>query len=47
LRAIEPTNTNRGHDWYHRHVLRYGIERTELELAWADRVARDLRRGPQ
>lgn len=47
LRAIEPTNTNRGHDWYHRHVLRYGIERAEHELAWADRVARDLRRGPQ
>jgi DNA-binding PadR family transcriptional regulator len=46
LRAIEPTNTNRGHDWYHRHLLRYGIERAELELAWADRVASDLRRGP-
>jgi len=26
-RAIEPTNTNRGHDWYHRHLLRLGIER--------------------
>jgi DNA-binding PadR family transcriptional regulator len=47
LRAIEPANTNRGHDWYHRHVLRYGIERAELERAWADRVAQDLRRGPQ
>jgi PadR family transcriptional regulator AphA len=47
LRAIEPTNTGRGHDWYHRHLLRYGIERAELELDWADRVARDLRRGPR
>jgi len=45
LRAIEPTNTNRGHDWYHRHLLRYGIERAELELEWADRVAQDLERG--
>ena len=47
LRAIEPTNTNRGRDWYHRHVLRYGIERAEHELAWADGVARALRRGPR
>ena len=44
---IEPTNANRDHDWYHRHLLRYGIERAELELEWADRVARDLRRGPR
>jgi DNA-binding PadR family transcriptional regulator len=45
LRAIEPTNTNSGHDWYHRHLLRYGIERAEHELDWADRVARGLERG--
>ena len=32
LRAIEPTNTNRGHDWFHRHLLRYGIEQAEREL---------------
>jgi DNA-binding PadR family transcriptional regulator len=44
LRAIEPTNTNEGHDWYHRHLLRHGIERAEHELAWARDVARDLRR---
>src|SRR6266446_5221183 len=44
-REIEPTNANRGHDWYHRHLLRLGIERAELELEWADRVARALRRG--
>ena len=25
LREIEPTNTNRGHDWFHRHLLGYGI----------------------
>jgi PadR family transcriptional regulator, regulatory protein AphA len=47
LREIEPTNSNRGHDWYHRHLLRYGIERAEHDLAWADRVARALRRGPR
>jgi PadR family transcriptional regulator AphA len=47
LRTIEPTNTNRGHDWYHRHLLRYGIELAELELEWCDRVARDLARGPR
>ena len=47
LREIEPTNTNRGHDWFHRHLLRYGIERAEYELRWADGVARALRRGPR
>ena len=46
-REIEPTNTNTGHDWYHRHLLRLGIARAELDLAWADRVARALRRGPR
>ncbi len=47
LRAIEPTNTNRGHDWFHRHMLRYGIEQAEHDLAWADEVARALARGPR
>ena len=47
LRAIEPTNTNRGHDWFHRHMLRYGIEQAEHDLAWADGVARALARGPR
>jgi DNA-binding PadR family transcriptional regulator len=46
LRAIEPTNTGRGHDWFHRHVLAYGIERAEHDLRWSAGVARDLRRGP-
>ncbi|HEY4412175.1 MAG TPA: hypothetical protein VGN06_04180, partial [Gaiellaceae bacterium] len=45
-REVEPTNSNRGHDWYHRHLLRLGIEQAELELQWADRVARALRRAP-
>jgi DNA-binding PadR family transcriptional regulator len=44
---IAKTNTNRGHDWYHRHLLRHALERTEQELAWADGVARALRRGPR
>jgi DNA-binding PadR family transcriptional regulator len=46
-RAIEPTNTNRGHDWYHRHLLRLGIARAELDLNWAEEVARALRRGAE
>ena len=29
-REIEPTNTDRGHDWYHRHLLQLGIVRAEL-----------------
>jgi DNA-binding PadR family transcriptional regulator len=43
-RAIARTNTNRGHDWHHRHLLRYAIDRAELDIAWADSVARALRR---
>jgi DNA-binding PadR family transcriptional regulator len=46
-REIEPTNTNRGHDWYHRHLLRLAIERAEHDLRWADGVARALARGPR
>jgi hypothetical protein len=45
LRAIEPTNTNRGHDWFHRHLLEYGIRRAELELEWVDGVEAALRGG--
>jgi Virulence activator alpha C-term len=45
LRAIEPTNTNSGHDWFHRHLLVYGIRRAELELQWADEVTAALRQG--
>jgi len=46
-RAIEPTNTNKGHDWYHRHLLRLGIARAELDLQWADDVASALARGAE
>jgi DNA-binding PadR family transcriptional regulator len=46
-REIERTNTGRGHDWFHRHLLHYAEERAEHELAWADGVARALRRGPR
>ena len=45
--AIEPTNSNRGHDWYHRHLLTLGIESAQHELAWARRVEKALRRGPR
>jgi len=43
LRAIEPTNTRSGHDYYHFFLLRLGIERRELELRWADEVLAELR----
>jgi len=46
-REIEKTNSNRGHDWFHRHLLRYALLRAEHELEWADSVLRALRRGPQ
>ena len=46
LRAILPTNANRGHDWFHRHLLRFGIERAEHELQWAQSVVRAIERGP-
>lgn len=43
LRAIEPTNTRRGNDWYHFFLLRLGIERRELLARWADDVLAELR----
>jgi DNA-binding PadR family transcriptional regulator len=46
LREMESTTTNRGHEWFHRHLLVYGIRRAELELDWADEVVRALRDEP-
>jgi len=43
LLAIEPTNTGQGHDYYHRFLLRLGIERARLMLDWADGVLAELR----
>lgn len=43
-RALERTNSNTGHDWYHRLLLDYAIDRAERELDWAGEVARKLRR---
>jgi PadR family transcriptional regulator AphA len=45
LRAIEPTNSRRGHDAYHYFLLRLGIERAELQHRWADWVLEELRRA--
>ena len=42
LRAIEPTNTRRGHDAYHHFLLRLGIDRAQLELRWAEWVLAEL-----
>jgi PadR family transcriptional regulator AphA len=44
LRAIEPTNTRRGHDRFHYLLLRLGIERQEHLLRWCDWVLEELRR---
>jgi PadR family transcriptional regulator AphA len=46
LRAIEPTNTRRGHDYHHYFLLRLGIERAEHSVRWARRVLRELREAP-
>jgi DNA-binding PadR family transcriptional regulator len=43
LREIEPTNTRRGHDRYHWFLLRFGLERAEHEVRWADWVLEELR----
>lgn len=43
LRLIEPTNTRSGHDYYHYFLLRLGIERTELDIRWAEGVLHELR----
>jgi DNA-binding PadR family transcriptional regulator len=44
-REIELTNTDTGHDWYHRRLLELGIARAELDLRWADGVTRALGRS--
>ena len=41
---IAETNTNRGHDYYHRLMLDYGYARARASLAWADEVVEKLRR---
>jgi PadR family transcriptional regulator AphA len=43
LRRIEPTNSRRGHDFYHYFLLRFGIERHEHSVRWADETLRALR----
>ena len=43
-RAIEPTNSRSGADFYHYLLLRRGIQQAELDLEWADWVLRALRR---
>ena len=45
LRAIEPTNTRRGHDYHHYFLLRLGIERAEHSVRWAEGALRELRRS--
>lgn len=41
---IDGTNTNRGHDWYHRLLLDYGYAHARMSLRWADDVLSKLRR---
>jgi DNA-binding PadR family transcriptional regulator len=45
LREVEPTNTGRGHDRYHRFLLELGIEELELRRRWIDRTIAALRVG--
>jgi DNA-binding PadR family transcriptional regulator len=45
FRAIEPTNTRRGHDYYHYFMLRLGIQRAELDIRWAEGVLHELRQA--
>jgi DNA-binding PadR family transcriptional regulator len=40
---IDATNTNRGHDWYHRLLLDYGYVHARASLRWADDVLSKLR----
>lgn len=42
LRALEPTNTRQGNDYYHWFLLRLGLDQYELYLSWADWVLREL-----
>ena len=44
LRALEPTNTRRGHDYHHYFLLRLGIERAEHEIRWAEETIEELER---
>ena len=46
-RTIEPTNTRRGHDFFHYFALRGSIERAEHALRWSDWVLEELGRGPR
>jgi DNA-binding PadR family transcriptional regulator len=41
---IGERNTNRGHEYYHRLMLRYGQARARASLRWADEVLADVRR---
>jgi DNA-binding PadR family transcriptional regulator len=41
---IAETNTNRGHDYYHRLLLDFGYAQARSSLAWADEVLAKLRR---
>lgn len=43
-RSLQRTNSNEGHDWYHRLLLDHAIARAEQELDWAAGVTRKLRR---
>jgi len=42
--AIGETNTNRGHDYYHRLMLDYGYAQVRASLLWADEVLAKLQR---
>src|SRR4051794_155717 len=47
LRALEPSNSDEGHDAFHRLLLELGIDQYELELRWCDSVVKKLHRLPR
>ena len=42
LRGVERTNTRTGHDYYHYFLLRFGIERAEHAVRWAEEAIEEL-----
>ncbi len=47
-RALEQSNSQRGHDWFHHLMLRHAIGQATAALTWADETLQELRtRAPK
>ena len=42
LHGVEQTNTRRDHDYFHYFLLRFGLERAEHSIRWADDAIKEL-----